>query len=85
MAVNQPLEHRLPSQPALELPPRLVAAAHATRSVFVRWMRDSAARRRLGELDDHILRDMGFDPVAAKLEAQQPFWKPFALRRTWDR
>ena len=85
MAVNQPLEHRLPSQQALVLPPWLVAAALGTRSIFVRWMRDSAARRHLGELDERLLRDMGFDPAAAIREAQRPFWKPFALRRTWDR
>jgi uncharacterized protein YjiS (DUF1127 family) len=85
MAVNQPLEHPLPPQYAFVVPPRLVAASSTLRSILVRWIRDSAARRRLGELDDHILRDMGFDPAAAQREAQNAFWRPFALRQTWDR
>ena len=32
-------------------------------------------RRRLAELEPRLLRDMGIDPVAAREEAERPFWQ----------
>jgi uncharacterized protein YjiS (DUF1127 family) len=33
-------------------------------------------------LDDHMLRDAGLDPRAARREARRPFWRPVELERT---
>jgi len=38
------------------------------------WRERSRQRRRLAELDDRMLRDIGFDRVAALEEASKPFW-----------
>ena len=36
----------------------------------------SRQRRRLGELDDRMLRDIGLTRADAWAEAQKPFWRP---------
>jgi hypothetical protein len=33
-------------------------------------------RRRLAELDDHMLRDIGVTRADAWAEAEKPFWRP---------
>lgn len=33
-------------------------------------------RHRLGQLDAHILRDIGLDPHEARRECAKPFWQP---------
>jgi uncharacterized protein YjiS (DUF1127 family) len=39
----------------------------------------AASRRRhrakLGQLDAHLLRDIGLDPQDARAECEKPFWK----------
>ena len=35
-----------------------------------------AARHRLGQLDTHMLRDIGLDPQEARRECAKPFWQP---------
>ena len=47
------------------LPARLLAAEALARS-----------RRRLGHLDDHILRDIGLTRAEAEAEAARPLWDP---------
>lgn len=41
---------------------------------------EAAARRRdrrlLGQLDAHLLRDIGLSPDEAETEATKPFWRP---------
>lgn len=32
------------------------------------------SRRRLGQLDDHLLRDIGLSSSAARREAEKPLW-----------
>jgi uncharacterized protein YjiS (DUF1127 family) len=32
------------------------------------------SRRRLGDLDDHLLRDVGITPAEARREAERPTW-----------
>lgn len=39
------------------------------------WYERSSQRRRLAQLDDHLLRDIGIDRVAAMEEAYKPFWR----------
>ncbi len=38
------------------------------------WMRVARERRRLAELDERQLRDIGIDPATAAREAGRPFW-----------
>lgn len=38
------------------------------------WMRVARERRRLLELDQHILQDIGLSPEEAYREATRPFW-----------
>jgi len=47
-----------------------LAALHVLRH----WRERSLQRRRLAELDDRMLRDIGFDRAAALEEASKPFW-----------
>jgi hypothetical protein len=41
------------------------------------------ARRELARLDDHLLRDIGFDPGEARDEAAKKFWRPYTLAPVW--
>ena len=45
-----------------------------TRLVNV-WQKRIQARRALGRLDAHLLRDIGLDPMTAEREATRPFWQ----------
>lgn len=38
------------------------------------WIQVAAERRRLAELDDRMLRDIGVVREDAKVEAARPFW-----------
>jgi uncharacterized protein YjiS (DUF1127 family) len=33
-------------------------------------------RQRLGQLDAHLLRDIGLDATEARRESAKPFWQP---------
>jgi uncharacterized protein YjiS (DUF1127 family) len=52
------------------LPPLLEGLA-----LIARWIERARQRRALGELDDHMLRDIGITRVEATREADKPFWK----------
>ena len=39
------------------------------------WYERSRQRRRLALLDDHLLRDIGIDRLAAMEEISKPFWR----------
>lgn len=39
------------------------------------WYERSRQRRRLAQLDDHLLRDIGIDRLAAMEEVTKPFWQ----------
>ncbi len=39
------------------------------------WARRRRDRRALIELDDRLLRDIGLDRLAARREAERPFWE----------
>ncbi|HTT12216.1 MAG TPA: DUF1127 domain-containing protein [Burkholderiaceae bacterium] len=48
---------------------------------FAGWRRVCAMREQLAQLDDRMLRDIGFDPEEARQEAAKPFWSPCTLTR----
>jgi uncharacterized protein YjiS (DUF1127 family) len=39
------------------------------------WYERSRQRRRLAQLDDRLLQDIGVDRVAAMKEVSKPFWR----------
>lgn len=39
------------------------------------WAERRRQRRHLGELGDHLLRDIGLDRATAAHEAAKPFWR----------
>jgi uncharacterized protein YjiS (DUF1127 family) len=39
------------------------------------WRERAAQRRRLGELTDHMLRDIGIDRATARSESTKSFWR----------
>ena len=55
------------------MPPRSKAAPPPIMSLLRRW-RESAHSRRLSELNDHILRDIGLTRDVLLCEAK-PFWE----------
>jgi uncharacterized protein YjiS (DUF1127 family) len=44
--------------------------------VAMTWLERSRQRRQLGELNDHLLRDIGASRADAWAEAAKPFWRP---------
>lgn len=39
-----------------------------------KWVRVAQERRRLAQLDERMLRDIGVDEASAAREAARPFW-----------
>jgi uncharacterized protein YjiS (DUF1127 family) len=85
MAINPTLENPARAyfvRPAFSTRPARTSLVASVRAVFVQWLRLTTTRRELSRLDDRILRDIGFDPQEARLEAAKPFWKPYTLSST---
>ncbi len=40
------------------------------------WQERASQRRRLVELDGHMLKDLGISRGEAQAEAAKPFWRP---------
>lgn len=40
------------------------------------WLERTRQRRRLSELSDHLLRDIGVSRATARTEGQKRFWQP---------
>ncbi|NKC15625.1 MAG: DUF1127 domain-containing protein [Gammaproteobacteria bacterium] len=40
------------------------------------WHERASSRRRLADLDERMLRDIGLDRATAGAEANKPFWTP---------
>jgi uncharacterized protein YjiS (DUF1127 family) len=49
-------------------------------SLLLAWIERSRQRRALGELDDHLLCDIGVTRDEARREAIRPFWRARADR-----
>lgn len=52
-----------------------VAAANAAWRLVWSWQYRYHYRRELGELDDHLLRDIGISRLDARVETRKPFWR----------
>jgi uncharacterized protein YjiS (DUF1127 family) len=39
------------------------------------WQERARQRHMLAMMDDHLLRDIGLDRSAARVEAEKPFWR----------
>ena len=39
------------------------------------WQDRSRQRHRLGEMDDHLLRDIGLSRADLEYESSKPFWR----------
>ena len=44
--------------------------------VWLMWAERAHQRRRLGELNEHMLRDIGLTRADAWAESEKPFWRP---------
>ena len=42
---------------------------------LVAWERRARERRTLGEMSEHMLKDLGISRVDARREAEKPFWR----------
>jgi uncharacterized protein YjiS (DUF1127 family) len=71
----------LPAQPYSVWHPKqrrarvLVTAIGQASAVVARWIERARQRHALGELDDHLLRDIGITRVDAARESEKPFWR----------
>lgn len=44
-------------------------------AVIVAWERRARERFTLGEMSEHMLKDLGISRVDARREADKPFWR----------
>jgi uncharacterized protein YjiS (DUF1127 family) len=51
-------------------------AAGRIAEMAMTWLDRARQRRRLAELSDHMLRDIGLTRADAWAEADKPFWRP---------
>lgn len=69
---GKPLYENLP---ALGLRPHAVGPLRRIARTMVLWHERSRQRRRLLDLDDHLLRDLGLTRAEVEDEWQKPFWQ----------
>ncbi|MBY6006310.1 DUF1127 domain-containing protein [Salipiger bermudensis] len=55
--------------------PLLSAIALRTAVVLAKWSERQRTRKALGQLDDHLLRDVGLERHVAYKEARRMFWQ----------
>ena len=66
---------------ALDTAPRLSAGRQAHRLIsaafdtLAAWHERMRQRRRLGELDDRLLKDIGLTRADVAIETSKPFWQ----------
>lgn len=53
----------------------LLAALRRIAAALQRQRRRARSRQQLGELSDHLLKDIGLDRATACHEAAKPFWR----------
>ena len=65
------------TQPALERPSAgfLKDLLIRAMDVLLAWQDRASERRRLAELDDRMLHDVGIDRATADAETFKPFWR----------
>lgn len=69
-------EDRNRRTPAVGRAPRAAALARRVGETLRVWRQRIEGRRRLRELDEALLKDMGISRTDALREAAKPFWKP---------
>ena len=67
--------HALTTLSANRALPPLATLCVALAVIVLTWEERRATRRALGQMDDHMLRDIGLDVRSALSEARKPFWK----------
>ena len=55
--------------------PLLATIALRTAVVLAKWSERRRTRKALGQLDDHLLRDVGLERHVAYKEARRMFWQ----------
>ncbi len=70
-----PLQTTLSLAQAATRPPRRNTALRSVLGLLRHWRERAYSRRRLCELDDHILRDIGLTRDEVLREAARPFWR----------
>ena len=71
------IDIRVPCKSAriVGLPANLGCHVLASMQTLQLWYERSRQRSRLAEMDDHLLRDIGIDRIAAMEEISKPFWR----------
>jgi uncharacterized protein YjiS (DUF1127 family) len=70
-------EAQLPQTQIQTLPLRSPGGLFArTLTAMTAAMTRRRDRRRLAQLDAHLLRDIGVEPLEARRECAKPFWQP---------
>lgn len=71
---SQRIASLAPAQPGhgLDRPGTLITRAG---QVLVAWRARAGQRRRLAELDDRMLRDIGLTRADVRMELEKPFWR----------
>lgn len=54
---------------------RLVRVTTAWMTTLLDWQDRANQRHQLGELNEHLLRDIGVSREDARFEASKPFWQ----------
>jgi uncharacterized protein YjiS (DUF1127 family) len=44
--------------------------------VLLTWLERARQRRQLGQLSDHMLKDIGLSRSDVEIETAKPFWRP---------
>lgn len=66
--------HMIAAGSARALPP-LSRVLIRVALVVAEWDNRRRTRHSLAQLDPHMIRDIGLDPLVAEIEAAKPFWR----------
>lgn len=62
--------------PPLTVRSTIGSAMHSLLSLFSVWQRRASERKQLGQLDEHMLEDIGLEKFQIAQELEKPFWMP---------
>lgn len=66
---------RVGCRPAPSIPARIAGAGASLLGLVSLWQTRASQRRRLSELPDHLLQDIGITRADVEQEAAKPFWR----------
>jgi uncharacterized protein YjiS (DUF1127 family) len=75
VALTSPVQGMLGRPSYGDVPPLALRPRSRMLATLLRWHQRARQRRQLGELNDHLLRDIGITRAEALAEAEQPFWR----------